>query len=274
MNRAILLAWLAFGWGSMAAFCQEMKYPISAVMAPDGSLFVADLHLPGIWLVKEGRATLWFEASKKYRTPLNAVRCLAWDHGGKLLAGDTATSTVYRFEDREPKPLTDGGLWTPMDVAVDSRGNIFVSDLATHRIWQLPQGVGPPKSFVQLRAPRGLAVDRQDNLWIIAHGENQIWRASPNGEVVPVVSGRPFQFPNDVAVDEKGVAYVSDTYASAIWKVSGSEKPTALLAGAPLSRPVSIVWAGGKLIVSDPWAKNVFEVTVAGVAKVLIKFEN
>jgi sugar lactone lactonase YvrE len=262
-----IFCWLA-GWSTCGGV--ELIYPISAVQTPDGTIFVADLHLPGITAIRQGRLEVFFQASKQYRTPLNAVRAVALDRDGILLAADTATSTVYRFEGNVPRPLTDKGLWTPMDVAVNPQGDIFVSDLGTHRIWVLSGGKAPPKLVCELRAPRGLAIDRSGTLWVVAHGEHQLWKVSQDGSPTPVVEGRPFQFPHDVAFDDSGNAYVTDGYASAIWKVTAEGEVSQWLSGKPLYRPVGIVFVGGKLMVADPWAKNVFEITLDRQIKPLV----
>ncbi|MCS7238798.1 MAG: NHL repeat-containing protein [Thermoguttaceae bacterium] len=245
-----------------ASLGAELIYPLSAVQAPDGSVYVADLHLPGISMIRGGNVSVFFQASKKYRTPLNAVRAVTLDAKGALLAADTATSTVYRFEGTEPRALSERGLWTPMDIAVDQSGNIFVSDLGTHRIWVLRNGQGPPELVTEIRAPRGLAIDSQGTLWTVAHGEHQLWRIV-NGKPVPVVQGRPFQFPHDVAFDSAGNAYVTDGYASAIWKVTSAGAVEAWVSGKPLHRPVSIAAIADGFIVADPWAKNVFRISLS-----------
>jgi hypothetical protein len=76
----------------------EMLYPLSAVADSSGSIFVADRDLPGIWKITGNVLSTYFKGEKKFRTPLNAVRCLALDYEGKLLAGDSATRDVYRFD--------------------------------------------------------------------------------------------------------------------------------------------------------------------------------
>ena len=278
MKRAIATRYVfrALLAGFFLTICQsvgaaELIYPISATWGSDGAVYVADLHLPGISVIREGKVEIFFQASKRYRTPLNAVRAVLVARDGSLLAADTATSTVYRFIGTEPQPLTDKGLWTPMDVAVDAEGNVFVSDLGTHRIWVLRSGKGPPELVTELRAPRGLGIDRQGKLWVVAHGEHQLWRISEGGKPIPVVQGRPFQFPHDVAFDGEGNAYVTDGYASAIWRVTADGTVSEWVSGKPLFRPVSIVAGEGKFLVADPWARNVFEISLKGEIRGLVE---
>ncbi len=60
----------------LSAQGQQMQYPISAVQASDGTIYVADTNAPGIWQVKDGKVAPYFAGSKKFRTPLNRPRCL------------------------------------------------------------------------------------------------------------------------------------------------------------------------------------------------------
>ena len=142
-----------------------MQYPLAVVGTEKGPIYVADRKLPGIWKITDGKAEVYFQASKKFRTPLNAVRCLAFDKDGKLLAGDSATREVYRFDDKaQPQPLTKGKIGIPMSIAVDGEGEFFVADLETQRIWKVSAKGGEPEEFAILAGVRGLAFDSKGNL--------------------------------------------------------------------------------------------------------------
>src|SRR5690606_2121525 len=80
------------GWGDDSA----PVYPVDVVAAEDGTLYVADLRLPGIWKIIDGKAEIFVKGEATFRTPLNAIRCLALDPDGHLLAGDSATREIYR----------------------------------------------------------------------------------------------------------------------------------------------------------------------------------
>ncbi|MCA9069389.1 MAG: hypothetical protein KDA84_10720, partial [Planctomycetaceae bacterium] len=84
-----LFSWESFAFG-------QMQYPLAVVGADKGPVYVADRKLPGIWKIADGKAEVYFQADKRFRTPLNAVRCLALDKQGVLLAGDSSTREVYR----------------------------------------------------------------------------------------------------------------------------------------------------------------------------------
>lgn len=238
----------------------EMLYPLSVAAPAKGPVYVADRKLPGIWSVEKGKATSYFTGSKVFRTPLNAVRCVTVDPQGRVIAGDSSTREVYRFEKAgaEPKPLTDGGIGIPMDVVVTKNGDLLVSDLELHRIWKVPAAGGKPTLFAKVSAPRGLALDDAENLWIVSGTADQLLKVTPDGKVTVVVKGRPFNFPHDVVVLKDGTAIVSDGYEKALWKVTSDGKTEKWVSGDPFKNPVGIALQGENILVSDPHAKTVF----------------
>ena len=249
------------------AGAEEFRYPLSAAATKGGIVYVADRNLPGVWKLTNGSPAIYFQASKKFRTPLNAIRCVATDRDGKLLACDTGTRQVYRFDKTgKPQPLVKEktGIGIPMDVVADSKGNLYVSDLEVHWIWKLPAAGGQPKKFAEIPAPRGLAIDKQDRVWVIAYVKDQIRRITPDGKVEVLVKGRPFRFPHDIVLDDKNVAYVSDGYGKTIWKIGADGKPKAWITGKPLVNPVGLAWNGKNLLIVDPRANAVFQATPDG----------
>ncbi len=247
----------------------EMTYPVSTA-AHDGRFYVADQELPGIWLIADGRREVFFQASKKYRTPLNAVRCVAIDAAGNLLAGDAATSEVYRFpkgEKVKPEPLTGGKVGVPVDLAVDKQGNVFVSDATMNCVWKLAAEAKKPEKLASVTGPRGLAAAGDGTVWALSLRENPLLRIAPDGTTTALVKGRPFEFPNDVAVDPDGTLYVSDGYASAVWKVTPSGEVAKWIAGKPLVRPLGLTWHEGRLLITDPAAKKIFRAEKDGSLK-------
>jgi sugar lactone lactonase YvrE len=255
------------------AVAADMKYPLAVAVDGQGTIFVADnaYDFHGIWKIAEGKRELFFEASRKFRTPLNAVRCVAIDKQGRLVAGDSATREIYRFADgNKPVGLTQGknaGIGIPMAIAFDSKGDIYVADLEIQRIVKVPEAGGEAVEFAQVNAARGLAMDDKDNLWVVsavAKGKDQVLRIAPDGKIEPVVKNGPFELPHHIALDGAGNAYVCDNYAVAVWKVPPDGVPVKLAEGKPLVRPVGIAWQKDRLIVADPHAKGLFEVTADG----------
>ena len=259
-----------------ACGADELQYPLTAAAAEDGTIYIADRNLPGIWKLAGGKLEVYFQASKRFRTPLNAVRCIALDGDGKVLAGDSATREVYRFDEPgKPTPLTDGFIGIPMGIAATSDGSLLVSDLETHRIWKVPAAGGEPSEFAVIAAPRGIALDGDENLWVVSHSKTPLVRISPEGEIEPVLKERVFEFQHEVRLsNDAATAYVSDGYAKAIWKVdTAAGKAEKWISGEPLDNPVGLAWKGESLLIVDPRAKAVFEADKEGKLTPVLKGE-
>lgn len=259
LSGCLLLTGLICGFlAGPRANAADVQYPLAVATDAQGVIYIADRNLPGVWQIKDGQRELYFEGSKKFRTPLNAVRCLAVDAQGKLLAGDSSTREIYRFDaEKKPQPLTKGGVGIPMVMAFDKAGNLYVGDLETQRIFKQAAAGGELKEFATVAAPRGLAIDAEDRLWVVAYGgKDQLLRFTPDGKSEVIVSGRPFDFPNQITLDKDSNAYVADGYGKTIWKIGADKKPVKFASGDPLSNPVGLAWQGDKLLVVDPRAKD------------------
>ena len=262
--RCILftLALTALAWTPTAS-AQELQYPL-AIATHDATIYLADRNLPGVWKSAGGKLSVYFQASKTFRTPLNAPRCLAVDGQGRLYVGDSATREVYRFDDSgQPQPLTSGTIGIPMGIAVTAEGDLLVSDLEVHRIWKVTlSGKEKPttEKYADVAAPSGVCLDKEGRLWVVSRGTNALLRVSPEQKVEVVVAGREFEFPHSVVLDQGGTAYISDGYAKAIWRLSPDGKPEKWVSGEPLVNPVGLALRGDNLLVVDPRAMGVFKI--------------
>ena len=244
---------------------EPMQYPLAVAVTDDGTIYVADLKLPGIWEIREGTRREYFRGSKKFCTPLNAVRCLAIDHEGRLLAGDSATREVYRFDaDAKPQPLTDGKLGIPAALAVDAEGIIFVSDLETRRVWKVPAAGGEPVEVARIAGVRGMAFAEDGSLVVATALAPQVRKVAPDGTVTPVVTGRPLKFPQHLAITKTGAIYIADNYSAGLWKLAEDGTPELWKTGKPFVRPVGLTAADDVLYLADPHARSLFRVDQAG----------
>ena len=252
----------------------EFLYPLAVVAQSDGVFFVADRNLPGIWKIENGQKTVYFLASKKFRTPLNAVRCLAIDHQGKLLAGDSSTREVYRFDDAgQPQPLTKGWIGIPMALAVAADGTIYTADLELHRIWKMPaEGAAEPTEFAVINSPRGLTLDSDGNLWVLSTSskDGQIQKVYPDGKIESLIKDHPFNLPHNIVRLDDGTMFVTDNYEHCVWKVSADGKPEKFVSGAPLDRPVGLCRSGENLLVADPHIRTIFSLAPDKTLTVLV----
>ena len=246
---------------------EELQYPL-AIAAHADAIYLADRNLPGIWKSQGGKLSVYFQASKKFRTPLNAPRCLAVDGEGRVYAGDSSTREVYRFDaDGKPQPLTEGTIGIPMGIAVTSRSDLLVSDLEVHRIWKVGfsnKEKPTTEKYADVPAPSGICLDGKGRLWVVSRGTNALFRVNEDQKVETIVAGRAFEFPHGVELDKEGTAYVSDGYAKAIWKIPPDGKPEKWAEGEPLVYPEGLAWRDGNLLVVDPRAKGVFQIDAEG----------
>lgn len=256
---------------SLLADDAKMQYPLAAAVTPDGVVYVADRDLPGVWKFQDNKWSVYFQGSKKFRTPLNAVRCLAIDPQGRLLAGDSATREIYRFDEAgQPQPLTKGNVGIPMALAVAKDGTIYVSDIEIQRIMKVPAEGGEPKEVVALAAVRGLGLDAEGRLVAVCHGKDAVLRFSTEGtEREVVVAGRPFLFSHHLVFGAKGEAYIADGYSKAVWKLEGKAAPEKVITGDPLKNPVGLAMLKDQLLVVDPHMKSVYVWTAEGKLEVL-----
>ena len=265
LASTIVLTAIAATLAQDAKPARGLVYPLDVSVTADAkTLYLVDRKLPGLWKAgADGKLAVFFQASKKFRTPLNAVRCIAADGKGGLLVGDSGTREVYRFSaDGKSTPLTKGGIGIAMGIAVNAKGTIFVSDLELQRIWTVPAAGGEPKEFAVLPAPRGMTFDKKGQLWVVSGGpRNQLVKIAADGKITPVVKDRTFVYPNDVAVSADGTAYVSDGYADCIWKVAADGKTSKWVSGKPLDNPVGLDWQGTTLLVVDSRAGKLFSIT-------------
>jgi len=236
----------------------DMQYPIDVATDDKGTIYVADRTLPGIWQIKDGKREIYFAGSKKFRTPLNAVRCLLVDAQGRLLAGDSSTREVYRFDaEKKPVPLTKAGVGIPMALALNKAGDLYISDLETQRIFKQPAAGGELTEFAQIAAVRGMTFDAEDRLIAVScTGKNPILRFTSDGKSEVLASGEPLVFPHHVVLDKSQDIFIADGYAKTIWKIGADKKAVKLVGGDPLSNPVGLAWLGEKLLVVDPRSKE------------------
>lgn len=235
-------------------------YPLDCVVK-DNTVFVVDRNLPGIWKWQEGKLAVFTQGSKRYREPLNAARCLAWDHEGKLLVGDTSTRDIYRVaDDGKAEPITGGEIGIPMDIAVKSDGTIYVADLELRQLVRIPAGSNKVEVVAKVN-PRGVFVDHENRVWVVSQDPQQLQIVTDSGEKEVIVDKRVFEFPHQVVVNKSGEAFVSDGYKKAIWKVVKGQEPKIVVEGAPLDNPVGLALHEDQVVVTDPRAAAVFRLT-------------
>lgn len=260
LGLVLLLAWPLVAVGDEPPVA-GLQYPLAVTVGPDGTIYVADLEMHGVWQLKDGQLSPYYQGSKKFRTPLNAVRCLAIDKEGRLLAGDSATREVYRFTGPgEMVPLTKGHVGIPMCLGVASDGSIVVSDIEIQRLMRIPAAGGEPQEIKPLAAVRGLVVDTDDQIYALAHQADSLFQVAPDGSKQEVLlKGRAFQFSHHLVKDANGDFWTVDGYAKGLYRIPKTgEAPVAAHVGPPLKNPVGLARDGDSLLIADPHAKGIF----------------
>jgi sugar lactone lactonase YvrE len=234
-------------------------YPLDTVASADGTLYIVDRNLPGVWRKTNDSLTVFVQGSKRFREPLNAPRCLALSPDGVLIVGDSATRDLYRIiSDGKPEAITSGKIGIPMDIAIASNGTIYVADLETRTVVRIASGSNSPELFAKLNA-RGICLDASENLWVVTQDNEQLVKVTPDGKSDVIVASRLFDFPHQVAVNAQGDAFITDGYGKAIWKVVAGQAPQKVFQGEPLINPVGISLIGNEWMVTDPRGAKVFK---------------
>lgn len=261
----------------------DMVYPLDVAVDSQGTLYVADRNLPGIWQLKDGRAEVFFQADNKFRTPLNAVRCVAVDNQDRVLAGCSTTTEVYRFDNGRPVPLTGAQISVPMNLAVDAQGDVIVCDLKLRQVVRImPEQqikilatIQAPKAVLPLGDEQLLVLTGVDRplLKIAANGDPQ--KTIVQGQNVQVFGGdhspadvlvadRPFDFPADMVALTDGHIVVSDSYGKCLWRVSPAGEVTKWVSDPRFLHPVGLATDGERIYVADPRARAIFRVQADG----------
>jgi sugar lactone lactonase YvrE len=233
-------------------------YPLDGVIDSEGSVWIVDVNAHGVWRHKDGVNELVIQGEKKFRKPLNAVRCIAISPQGEITVGDPATREVYRRNaNGEMIPTASGLIGIPVDLAFASDGTLYIADVERRVVWKQSSVSEKPVVFANVN-PRGLFVDNQDRLWVVSQDEKQLLRLDRDGKTEVLVSERIFEFPHQVVVDSQGHAWVTDGYKQALWRIRPNEKPEMVHEGAPFENPVGLFLHEDSPVVVDPHAQQVF----------------
>lgn len=260
MFRSVLLLTLLC---PLTADAADWVYPLDVATAQDGTLYIADLKLPGIWKLADGELSVHVQGEKKFRTPLNAIRCVHVTADGVLLAGDSATREVYRIEDGKPVPLTEGRIGIPTQIATSGE-TVYVTDLELSRVWKFPLGGGKPEEVAVLSGPRGVDVDAEGNLWLLSPNKPQLRKRAADGSETVIHDGLTFEFPHEVLVGKDGSVYISDGYAKTIWKIPAGGQPEKWATSDQFSNPVGMCWQDENLLLIDSRAPGLFQIAPDG----------
>jgi uncharacterized protein (TIGR03663 family) len=183
----------------------QFNRPRDLVVAPDGSLYVADTDNNRIQHIARDGSVLqvWgsFADISQGEAPgstFNQPWGIALGPDGSVYVADLWNNRIQKFTAEGEfvnmwgyfgQAETPTAFWGPRDVAVDSQGRLLVSDTGNKRIVIFDgdgnyisqfgeEGFGPG----QFSEPVGLALDTQDNLYVADTWNQRIQAFTPNGE--------------------------------------------------------------------------------------------
>lgn len=202
-----------------------LKLPLNITADSDGTCYVADTGREQVVVFdKEGKFVAAMGAQGEMKP-----RDVAVD-GTRIYVADLLKRNVHVFDKATRKPLFDvpgnedqtnkiRGLFTPTNVALDSKGRIYVSDSGAFRV----QVYDPDGKFVhsvgemgdglgQFARVKGIAVDREDRLYAVdamsqvvqifdERGKLLTWFGEPGNE------SKIQNLPAKVLVDYENVRY-------------------------------------------------------------------
>ncbi|OLZ64762.1 hypothetical protein AV521_34400 [Streptomyces sp. IMTB 2501] len=235
------------------------------------------------------------------------------NHRVRKITADGKISTVAGTG--TPGSSGDGSLATaaqlrdPREVAVDSAGAVYIADTGNHRIRKITAdgkistvaGTGTPGSSgdgvsataAQLNSPFGLVVDSTGTLYFSEYNNHRVRKITADGKIStvagtgtrgssgdggPAVSAQ-LNCPREVAVDSRGVLYISDYNNHRIRKITadgkistvagtnapGSSGDGSLATAAQLNGPSGVaVDSTGVLYISDYNNHRIRKITADG----------
>jgi sugar lactone lactonase YvrE len=261
----------AAGYRDATGTAAQFYFPYGVAADASGNLYVADLENNRVRKV----------------TSAGVVTTLA---GSGALGSKDGAGSAAQFDE-------------PVSTAVDAGGNVYVVDINDSRIRKITAtgvvttlaGSGTqgfqdgPGASAQFNRPGGLAVDANGNVYVADRGNNRIRKITAAGVVTTLAGGTQgykdgtgsaaqFSYPEGVAVDAAGNAYVADSGNNRIRKISPAGVVTTLAgsgiqgaqngsaASAQFSGPADVVVdASGNLYVADSGNSQIRKITPAGV---------
>lgn len=220
----------------------EFMRPRGLVVAPDGSLYVADTENNRVeHMARDGSPIqVWgsFGGDDPNAAPAGTFNepwgialgpdgsvyvADVWNHRIQKFTAQGQFITMWGYLGRAETPVA---LWGPRDVVIDSQGHVIVSDTGNKRIViydsdgnYIAQFGGEGLEPGQFNEPVGLAVDSQDRLYVADTWNQriQVFSLNANGDYTPLTSWEIFAWYGQsldnkpyLAVDEMGQVYATD----------------------------------------------------------------
>lgn len=131
----------------------------------------------------------------------------------------TGLTAILTAQSLEPIAFFDGAATEfPEGLAVDHQGNAYLTMVFAGKIKKVtPAGVQSDFAQVPDNWLLGMTFDPQGNLFVI--GGSGVWKVTPAGVATLFAPIPDHYFINDLALDNHGNLYVTDSFRYVIWKV-------------------------------------------------------
>ncbi|WP_088830362.1 fibronectin type III domain-containing protein [Paenibacillus tyrfis] len=284
----------------------EFKNPSGVAVDSSGNVYVADTgnHRIQKLTAATGVWSEWKKNGGGSGTGLgefNGPARVSVDGGDNIYVADTGNHRIQKLTAATGVWSECGGgagtgpgqFSSPSEVAIDHSGNIYVADAGNHRIqkltiatgvwseWKRSAG-GAGSALGEFNNPKGVAVDGSGNVYVADSNNERVQKLDIlsnswsewvySGGVIGKGLGE-FKYPNGVAADSKGNAYVADfgnhriqkldvsTGVWSEWKKSSGGEGSAL---GEFDGPTDVaVDSSGNVYVSDFYNHRVQKLTVA-----------
>jgi uncharacterized protein (TIGR03437 family) len=194
----------------------ELSDPSKAIVAPNGSIYIADTSNSRIRVIGPD-GTIQTVAGTG--TGLSGPRDVAVDAAGNLYIADTNNGRIRRVAHGQLTTIAGSGLFgyqgdegpavnaafaSPRGVAVDGQGNVYVADTINNRVREIAidgtittiagganagfSGDGRPAVLAALTQPTSVAVDSTGNVYVADTGNDRIRRIGTDG-IITTIAG-------------------------------------------------------------------------------------
>ncbi len=210
-----------FDFGTDGTYPGEFQFPYGVEIAANGEVYVSDVYNGDISVFdKDGNFLRYFalftdvliqpsglliSEGKLYVTNLNPGYVMVFDLAGENLLG------LIGADD----------LSFPNDLTMGPDGTLYISDTGNDRV-QIYTTEG---DFVRtlgvdtqaFMSPRGLAFGNRGELYVVSKLTNEVIIVDSNDNIVATFGDDVFNLPNGIAVDRKGMVYVTDHISVAVF---------------------------------------------------------
>jgi len=266
----------------------QLTLPFDVAVAPGGDIYISD----STGVQQFGDDSAFIRRIDPEHVPLADGIAVGPD-GRLYVTGSGAEVRVYAADGRPAGTIGTAGdqpgqLRKPTDAALDGAGNLYVVDAGNARVEKYSPAGGHVATIGergegsgQFTAPRRIAVDAQDRIYVGAGDDFLVQRFTSDGRYLDTFGQGTLDATlyrtGGVAVDDQGVAYISQAMLHAVQAFDVRDKPAFLwqMGGEAGQRqgqfnsPGGMAIAGGRLYVADTGNHRVqvFELAPAAAAR-------